>query len=138
MATKNGPGALREVFNVIGRVALPAAIVSIISLGAPVVAAPLTILTQPSEVVTVQVDEIEATASYTIVADRLELTMNFTEADGSSLNTRVMLADGQRYAVAFEGDDDDAAQAYFAFERHGQSIEVTTDSRGDATELAAR
>ena len=64
--------------------------------------------------------------------------MTFTEADGNNLNTRVMLVDGQRYDVTFEGEDTDETGAHFAFRRNGQVIEVTTDPRRGPTTLAAR
>ena len=50
---------------------------------------------------------------------------NRSDADGSSLSTRAVLVDGQRFSVAFEGEEDETSDTSFAFWRKGQSVEVT-------------
>ena len=101
-------------------------------------AAPLVTLMTPSEIVDLQMESIDAMASYTIVDDRLELVVEFIEADGSKLNARVTMVDGQRHTIVLGGSNEGPADARLAFQRVGQSIEVSTQDEGEAAAIASR
>lgn len=138
MVMKTVRGLQRCMCKILGIFAIPAALVAGSGLAGDATAAPFTLLSQPMEIATLHVDEIEASASYTVVNDRFELKMSFTEADGSNLNTRVVLADGQSFAISFPSEDDGDADASFSFRRNGTAIEMSASSIIALSKVAAR
>jgi len=83
------------------------------------------------------VGDTQAIAFYTTDRKGMRVTMVFTDSDGETLRTRILLDDGQSHAVVLDASEDDEGYR-FSFRRDGSTVEMTGVDRTGPTKVAAR
>ncbi|MEM7058457.1 MAG: hypothetical protein AAF557_12760 [Pseudomonadota bacterium] len=84
------------------------------------------------------VGESQAIAFYTTDRKGMRVTMVFTDSEGETMRTRILLDDGQTHAIVFDASEDFEDGYRFSFRRNGDTVEMTGEDRSGPTEVAAR